>query len=678
MTKKIFLITFMVVLLACLFVITTSAAEIPEWTDTITYETGENAIAYKEGFDTTSRVMLENGDGTYSTYPANYIIKGNDDVFSANELDFGNLKTASGNTTYTNASIVRFEMPKGFKSVEGSTFRLTTGLKPTSMLTIKIPEGVTSFGGYMFYNNNVVVEVELPDTLETIEGQETFIKATSLKSISIPASLTSIPKQAFNQCTALEEVDFSKCTSLKTIGDSAFHGCTKLTAVSIPEGVETMKVYAFFGCSALTYVSIPSTVTTMGGNMFENCTSMQTVVCKAQAVGDKMLTGCKTVTSLTLENTKTIGEYAFFNCKGITSVTIPEGVTSIGSCAFYGCTALTSAYVPSTVTTMGEKVFEACSELQTVVCKAQVLGGRMLYLCNKITSLTLENTVTVGAHAFYQAGPKGFVSGTTLVFPETLTTIEKNAFDYFYFETITLPKTLVSVDSTAFTTGNYLKKILFTGTEEQASSLIGTAKAYELVNHCAVYHNNEHVFDKTTYLFTSFVEESYVDGNCSTCGLEGARTVVEPIFYGFGYAKRIEKAESNERAMVFSYFINKESLEVYQSYNKGEAIGYGVIAVFESKLANGESIINPLDASGQRVNQNVMNCDLTGKGLTSIDLLIKGDTSIWESVASAPIYMASYVKTSDGIFYLGNQNKEAHQSANIADIDTKTYAELFA
>ena len=145
----------MLALFACIFAITSGAADIPEWTDVITYETGENAIAYKDGFDTTSRVLLSNGDGTYSTYPSNYIIKGTDAVFSNNEIDLSALRAASGKN-YTNASIIRFEMPVGFTSVQSSTFRTGSGLKVTSLLTVKIPEGVVSLGDYVFYQNAVI------------------------------------------------------------------------------------------------------------------------------------------------------------------------------------------------------------------------------------------------------------------------------------------------------------------------------------------------------------------------------------------------------------------------------------------------------------------------------------------------------------------------------------------
>lgn len=590
MKRKIFLITLMVALFVCLFAISVSAADIPEWTDVITYETGENAIAYKDGFDTTSRVLLDNGDGTYSTYPTNYIIKGTDAVFSTNELDFSALKAASGNSTYGNSSIIRLEVPTGFTSVEARAFRTGAGLKVTSMLTLKLPEGITTIGSYMCYQNTVIVEVELPDSITTIEGTESFLSATSLKKINIPAALTAIPDTAFAGCTSLSDVDFSKCESLTSIGLRAFKQC-KFTSVTIPEGVTTLGDYAFFGCSLLEYI-----------------------------------------------------------------------------------------YIPSSVTSMGLGVCETSSSIQTIVCKASVIGERAFTGCNKVTSITLENTVSIGKSAFNQCGPKGAGTGTTLVFPETLTTIGAGAFDYFYFETITLPKTLQSVDSTAFTTGAYMKKILFTGTEEQASTLIGTAKKYELVNHCEVYYKGAHNFDAPTYEFVSFVASAYLNGDCSRCKLEGSKTEVAPIFYDFGYSARIDDG-SGSRGLVFTYFINNDSLAIYNEYNEDKTVSFGIVAAFEGKITNADSeVYNPLNADGTAVQGNVVAYNITNEEIISIDFIIKGEQATWEKndIPSSPLYMLGYVIDDTGLYYIGNNaEKEASQSTTITDLRTITYNELF-
>ena len=73
---------------------------------------------------------------------------------------------------------------------------------------------------------------------------------------------------------------------------------------------------------------------------------------------------CLGLTSVTIPSSVTsIGEYAFWGCDNLTSVTIPEGVTSIGSSAFYGCSSLTSVTIPQSVVSLGDYGFEGCINL---------------------------------------------------------------------------------------------------------------------------------------------------------------------------------------------------------------------------------------------------------------------------------------------------------------------------
>ena len=98
-----------------------------------------------------------------------------------------------------------------------------------------------------------------------------------------------------------------------------------------------------------------------------------------------------------------IGEFAFYNCRSLTSVTIPSSVTSIGKYAFSGCSGLTSVTIPSSVTSIGEAAFLDCSGLTSVTLPSSVtsIGGSAFEGCSGLTSITLPSSVTsIGSSAF--------------------------------------------------------------------------------------------------------------------------------------------------------------------------------------------------------------------------------------------------------------------------------------
>ena len=122
----------------------------------------------------------------------------------------------------------------------------------------------------------------------------------------------------------------------------------------------------------------------------------------------------------------TIGDSAFYNCKGLTSVTIPEGVTTIGKNAFYNCTGLTSITIPSSVTYIGYQAFRDCSSLTSVTISEGVTSintGAFLD-CSSLTSIVIPSSVTfIGSNAFTRCS-----SLTSVVIPESVTEIDTAAF----------------------------------------------------------------------------------------------------------------------------------------------------------------------------------------------------------------------------------------------------------
>ena len=183
--------------------------------------------------------------------------------------------------------------------------------------------------------------------------------------------VTSIGESAFRSCRGLTSVTIP--SSITTIGDWAFRGCTGLTSLTISEGVISIGDGAFTDCTGLTSVSIPSSVTSIGQIAFRDCTSLSSVTINSNSIVSKdynvdesniqAIFGEQVKNYIIGDGVNSIGKYAFYNCSGLTSVTIFEGVTSIGLAAFSRCTGLTSVNIPSSVTSIGNSAFLGCTDL---------------------------------------------------------------------------------------------------------------------------------------------------------------------------------------------------------------------------------------------------------------------------------------------------------------------------
>ena len=205
-----------------------------------------------------------------------------------------------------------------------------------SATSLKIPstiagKKVTVIGDYAFnYAFGSLRSVTIPSSVKTI-GKYAFESCRDLRSITIPSSVTYIGESAFDTCKSLKSVTIPK--SVTYIGESAFSSCTSLKSVTIPNSVKTIGMSAFAYCDNLTSVTIPNGVTTIRESTFEDCYSLKSVTIPDSVtyIGKRAFLGCENLASITIpKRVKSIGEYAFFRCDGIKSVTIPKSVKTIG------------------------------------------------------------------------------------------------------------------------------------------------------------------------------------------------------------------------------------------------------------------------------------------------------------------------------------------------------------
>ena len=364
--------------------------------------------------------------------------------------------------------------------------------------TLSITAGSSSYGRVAYYAKNVYTTEggsklstdENGYVIYTDEDEKILVAYHGTNTeLVLPSYITEINQNAFYNCTGLTSVTIPD--SVTSIGSNAFYDCTGLTSITIPDSVTSIDSSAFEGCTGLTSVTIGKGVTSIGNDAFEYCYRLIEVYNKSTLSitagsssngyvayyaknvytnegGSKLTTdengyviytdgdekilvayhGTNTELALPSYITK-INQYAFYNCTGLTSVTIGNGVTSIGSSAFNTCSGLTSITIPDSVTSIGGGAFSYCTGLTSVTIGNSVtsIGDYAFSHCTGLTSITIPDSVTsIDWYAF-----SGCTGLTSVTIPDSVTRIGERAFyNCTGLTSVTIPDSVTSIGSNAF------------------------------------------------------------------------------------------------------------------------------------------------------------------------------------------------------------------------------------
>ncbi|MBR5644799.1 MAG: leucine-rich repeat domain-containing protein [Salinivirgaceae bacterium] len=202
----------------------------------------------------------------------------------------------------------------------------------------------------------------------------------------------------------------------------------------------------------VTYDNVEYTVTSIGNSAFRECSGLTsiTIPSSVTSIDSHAFTGCSGLTTVTIpESVTSIGSYAFSRCRSLTTVIIPESVTSIDDCAFSGCSSLTTVTIPNSVETIGCRAFRECSGLTTVTIgnSVKTIGSEAFYGCSKLSSVTIGNSVeTIGSESFY-----GCSKLSSVAMGNSVTSIGSHAFRYCSgLTTVTIGNSVETIGYGAF------------------------------------------------------------------------------------------------------------------------------------------------------------------------------------------------------------------------------------
>lgn len=380
----------------------------------------------------------------------------------------------------------------------------------TSLTKVSGTENIKEIKWLAFANCNSLTQISFGDKLSCIESYA-FGSCTNLSDVTIPDTLLDIRESAFSNTALVNDTEryengalyLGKClisiqsdiTSLSVkngtlaISNSA-SGKTKLTSVTLPEGLTRINNSAFANYQALENINIPNTVTVLAANAFESSGIKEIIIPDSvKTIGSNCFKNselesivlpdtditlgldCFSYTplkSIRLPNTlktlpngifansslvsitipdsvETIEYSSFRGCKSLETVIIPESVTSIGNSTFYGCTTLKSIDLPAGLTAISSELFSRCTSLEKIDIPANVkeIQKNAFTNCTSLKEVNLPNGLT-------KIGDSAFVGCESLT-------------------SIAIPKSVKSFGASVF--NNYLKTVYFEGSKEEWNAI---------------------------------------------------------------------------------------------------------------------------------------------------------------------------------------------------------------
>ena len=333
-------------------------------------------------------------------------------------------------------------LPDGVTQLMGFNFTDCSALEK-----VTLPEGITYIGNNAFYNCSGLTEMTVWAITPPTLGSDVFTGVSSSLVVKVPAE--GLP--------AYQAADIWQNFELQGNGQAPFVvGNLKYRVTSQNEntvevmGYQTAPTDALTIPATVTYNEVTYTVTGIKEQVFANCSALTSVSLPdgLTSIGNKTFEYCSALATVNIgSGLTTIGNAAFANCTSLTGITLPDGLTTIGDEAFFNCTSLTGITIPNTVTSIGTAAFRY-SGLTTASIGNGVttIGNNTFANCTSLTEITLpERLTTIGSSAFFNCT---LLTGITI--PNTVTSIGIAAFRYSGLTTASIGNGVTTIGEEAF------------------------------------------------------------------------------------------------------------------------------------------------------------------------------------------------------------------------------------
>ncbi|MBQ3589720.1 MAG: leucine-rich repeat domain-containing protein [Clostridia bacterium] len=659
MKKKLILITLLIALFVCLFVISANAAQIAGYQQfEVELTDGSKITVYESAAWDQWQGRLNFTDNTYTEPPLDteqtYPLLDWSKVVVA---DFTNGHRMQLNTT-TGEYVETYGTNGGYSMHLNATG--FTKANATNLKTIKTGAATLVLGG----------------TLGSLPALEEVICSEKLKEIGW---------NAFDNNKKLTKIDFSACTNFTTFGNQVFLGCTALETITLPNTITSMGGSVFSGCTNLKSINWPTNITTIPSSTFSGCTNLvfEIPTC-VTSIGASAFQNCDSLVSVTIhDNITNLGSYAFSSCDNLEEIVISDNslvANKLIGIAEY-CPKLTSFRIPPLVTELGYDNFRGCTKLAEIIWPnnlTKISSGNNFANCTSLTTITFPNTLTTMSGG----NLSGCTNLTEIRFGAKLTNIGSGNLNLKSLKRVYIPATIIEVGSNILGYSNPADSssnitFIFTGNEAQAKALQAlvlaktegtnhapnSSKLYdaELVsaskydvsqepngfklvydyNICTAFYNSVHKVGTPVYTFDSYLTEAHMIGTCSQCNEQSISETYDAIVSFLGIAIKMDGT-----ATTAGYALNEDSLAVYVS--EGYTFNYGVVGYIPtaeqgnsySPLTIGENGVEAIDK------QYTIHADISGE-YASVDFIIKGFPQ--EAVS---LIMCMYVYNGTDIVYL--------------------------